>query len=68
MRAMASLSLDDVIEDVLITLGKQYHLLRPMANVDGGQNLFLYLAPDRSKANLALARHQLRRIEGILSV
>jgi hypothetical protein len=39
-----------------------------MANVDGGQNLFLYLAPDRSKANLALARHQLRRIEGILSV
>jgi hypothetical protein len=39
-----------------------------MANVDGGQNLFLYLALDRSKANLALARHQLRRIEGILSV
>ena len=67
-RAMASLGLDDVIEDVLITLGKQYHLIRPMANAEGGPNLFLYLALDRSKANLALARHQLRRIEGILSV
>jgi hypothetical protein len=68
MRAMASLGLDDVIEDVLITLGKQYHLIRPMASADGAPNLFLYLALDRSKANLALARHQLRRIEGILSV
>jgi hypothetical protein len=35
---------------------------------DGAQNLFFYLALDRSKANLALARHQLRRIEGDLSV
>jgi hypothetical protein len=39
-----------------------------MNNADGAQNLFLYLALDRSKANLALARHQLRRIENDLSV
>jgi hypothetical protein len=39
-----------------------------MTNADGAQNLFFYLALDRSKANLALARHQLRRIEGDLSV
>jgi hypothetical protein len=68
MRTMASLDLDDVIEDILITLGKQYHLLRPMANADGAPNLFLYIALDRSKANLALARHQLRRIEGVLTL
>jgi hypothetical protein len=39
-----------------------------MTNADGAQNLFFYLAFDRGKANLALARHQLRRIEGDLSV
>ena len=68
MRTMQSLQLNDVIEDILITLGKQYHLIRLMSNADGAQNLFFYVALDRSKANLALARHQLRRIEGDLSV
>jgi hypothetical protein len=68
MRTMQSLSLDDVIEDILITLGKQYHLIRMMANADGVHNLFLYLTLDRSKANLALARHQLKRIENVLNV
>jgi len=67
MRAMASLSLDDMIEDILITLGSQYHLLRPLASADGAPSLFLYVALDRSKANLALARHQLRLIEGVLT-
>jgi hypothetical protein len=68
MRTMTSLKLNDTIEDILITLGKQYHLIRILANADGAQNLFLYLALDRPKANLALARHHLRRIENDLSV
>jgi hypothetical protein len=68
MRTMASLNLNDSIEDILITLGKQYHLIRLMANANGAQNLFLYLALDRSKANLALARHHLKRIENDLSI
>ena len=68
MRTIQSLQLNDMIEDILITLGKQYHLIRLMTNADGAQNMFLYLALDRSKANLALARHQLRRIEGDLTV
>lgn len=58
--AMQSLKIDDTIEDILITLGKQYHLIRL---VEGGSSLFIYLALDRAKSNLAMARHNLREIE-----
>jgi hypothetical protein len=68
MRTMQSLNLNDAIEDILITLSKQYHLIRLLANADGGHSLFLYLALDRSKANLALARHHLKRIEADLDI
>lgn len=63
MRTMESLGLDDTIEDVLITLDKQYHLLRLLRDQRIGMGLFLYLVLDRSKANLALARYHLARIE-----
>ncbi|GAB3007839.1 hypothetical protein GCM10023080_086990 [Streptomyces pseudoechinosporeus] len=66
MRTLASLAMDDVIEDILITLGKQYHLIRPLTSSKG--TLFLYLALDRSRSNLALARHALKRIESGLEV
>jgi hypothetical protein len=68
MRTMQSLNLNDTIEDILITLTKQYHLIRLLSNADGSHNLFLYLALDRTKANLALARHHLKRIEGDLEI
>jgi hypothetical protein len=68
MRTMASLNLNDTIEDILITLTRQYHLIRLMGNADGSHNMFLYLALDRTKANLALARHHLKRIEGDLEI
>lgn len=61
MRTLELLGLDDRIEDILITLGKQYHLMRPLHSRDGA-GLFLYLAIDRSRGNLALARRQLQTI------
>jgi hypothetical protein len=62
MRTLDLLKLKDEIEDILITLGSQYHLIRPLRS-RGGQGLFIYLALAKSRANLAMARHQIRRIE-----
>jgi hypothetical protein len=65
LRTMNSLGLNDEIEDILITLGRQYHLIRLLGTKG---SLFLYLALDRGRANLAMARHQLRNIESALTV
>ncbi|MFE0459212.1 hypothetical protein ACFW1A_08105 [Kitasatospora sp. NPDC058965] len=67
MRTMEMLGLDDGIEDVLVTLSGQYHLIRPLTSRTG-KGLFLYLALDRGRANLAMARHRLKRIESSLEV
>jgi hypothetical protein len=59
-KTMKALNLTDQIEDMLITLGKQYHLIRPLTSNDA---LFIYIVLDKSKANLAMARHQLTVLE-----
>jgi hypothetical protein len=59
-KTMRSLNLKDSIEDILITLHNQYHLIRPLSSNDA---LFIYLVLDKSKGNLAMARHQLAGIE-----
>lgn len=67
MRTMEMLGLSGKIEDILITLTAQYHLVRPLTSRSGG-GLFLYLALDRGRANLAMARHQLNKVEAELEV
>ncbi|GGZ72156.1 hypothetical protein GCM10010371_34860 [Streptomyces subrutilus] len=67
VRAMEMLGLADEIEDILITLGSQYHLIR-LLKARGSSGFFLYLALDRNRANLAMARHQLKKIENELEV
>ena len=65
LKTMKSLGLQDSIDDILITLGSQYHIIRPVALKEG---LFLYLVLDKAKGNLALARYKLTDIERSLKV
>jgi CheY-like chemotaxis protein len=64
-KTMANLGLKDKIEDLLISLGEQYHLIRPLKN---HSNLFFYLVLNRANANLAMARFKLSDIEGKVEV
>ena len=64
MRTMQSLQLNDVIEDILITLGRQYHIIRPVQTKTG---IFIYLVLDRTKANLAMARRACQDAEHSLA-
>jgi len=65
IRTMQSLKSNDSIEDILITLGKQYHVIRPAS---GTQGLFVYLVLDKNRANLALARHKATEVERVLTI
>ena len=60
LKTMRALGLNDVIEDILITLGKQYHILRPSARKDG---VFIYFVLDKQRANLAMARRKVLDVD-----
>ncbi|MEZ0494458.1 hypothetical protein AB2L28_19645 [Kineococcus sp. TBRC 1896] len=62
LRTLQRLGLDDTPEDVLATLGTQFHLIRLLQSKNG-QGLFLYLVLDRGRANLAMARRLLTVLE-----
>ena len=59
-KTMRQLGLNDVIDDILITLGKQYHIIRPVSRKEG---TFIYFVLDKAKSNLALARRKLQEVE-----
>ncbi|TDP62411.1 hypothetical protein [Bradymonas sediminis] len=53
LSALEALKLEDEIEEILVSLGTQYHLMRMLP---GRSGVFLYLVVDRAVANLSLAR------------
>jgi len=64
MRVMDDLGISGGIQDILISLETQYHLIRPLSK----SSLFLYLVIDRKSGNLAMARHKLANVEANLKV
>lgn len=60
LKTMRMLNLSDQIDDILITLGKQYHIIRPVVANEG---VFFYFVLDKTRANLALARRKVVDVE-----
>ena len=60
MKTMKSLGISGNIEDILITLDTQIHIIRPSMTNEG---LFIYLVLDKAKSNLALARRKAGDLE-----
>lgn len=65
METMKSLGIKGEINDILITLDSQFHIIRPTVKHEG---LFIYLVLDKDKANLALARRKVQSVEDSLEV
>lgn len=65
METMKNLGISGDIDDILITLDTQIHIIRPSTTHEG---LFMYLVLDKAKSNLALARRKVAEIEKTLEV
>ncbi|MBX3655526.1 MAG: hypothetical protein KIS62_13785 [Ramlibacter sp.] len=59
-KTMRALGLNDVIEDILITLGKHYHIIRPSSRKEG---VFIYFVLDKQRSNLAMARRKTQDVD-----
>ena len=57
---MKSLGIKEELEDILVTIETQYHILRPIASQKG---LFFYIVLSKAKSNLALARRASLNVE-----
>jgi hypothetical protein len=55
----SELGADDGLEDVMVTFGSRFHLIRHVRS-DSAQPVVLLVVLDRSRANLALARREIR--------
>lgn len=65
LTAMTRLGTHAQVQDVLITLDDQLHILTPLPR---HADLFLYLAVDRARGNLTLTRHRLGRLVADLAL
>jgi len=62
---MKMLSMNESIDDILVTLNTQYHLIRPLQNNDA---IFGYLVISKEGVNLAMARTVLKKEMSALEI
>lgn len=62
LKIMKALKLDTTLEDMLLTLGDQIHLIKMVSPTS-----FIYLAADRSQANIAIVRNAVGKHAATLS-
>jgi hypothetical protein len=65
LKVMNTLGLEDRIEDIIISITTQYHLIRIL---EKDQSLFIYVVLNKEGSNLAMARYKLTQIERALTV
>ena len=61
-KTIRALGLNSVLEDILLTLTDQLHLIKMVGN-----SSFIYLAAERATTNLAIMRTSVARHSGMLS-
>lgn len=64
MKTMEMLGIQGEIEDILITLHSQYHIIYIVPN----QALFLYLVLAKDKTNLAMSRYKIKALAKDISI
>src|SRR5580698_6018320 len=65
LKSMTSLKSGDAIDDIIITLSTQFDIVRPLAS---NPSIFIYLAMDKNKSNMALARYKVAECDGQLEL
>ena len=64
-KIMKNLGINEKIDDFLVTLDTQLHVLMPCHHLEG---VFIYFVMSKAKGTLALARRQLKEIAGKLEL
>lgn len=65
IKTMKALGLNGHIEDILITLDTQYHIITMVQSKEG---LFIYTVLDKAKSNLAMARYKASEAQSKLAI
>ena len=65
LKSMGTLGSSDGIDDIIITMSTQYDIVRPLA---ANPSIFLYLAMDKNKSNMALARYKVSECDSQLEL
>lgn len=65
LRTVRALGLQDGLEDILVTLESQYHIIRPLSSKP---DVFIFLALDRARSNLAMARIRVKAADQLITL